>query len=172
MRWEYNLTQHLLRNESYQAWIFVMFTFPDKWATHWISFLCQVSFPLYGVWFFFFKWFYFLCFWFALFQEVSRAGATPLPFPNKEQTNVSKHDPVISVLKNPKQRCKNVVNVRLKVSLSGLHISDSFVYQRNPITLKRAVRFAVVCIKWCLFSILTLQVTSEGATSTGFCTYM
>lgn len=33
-------------------------------------------------------------------------------------------------------------------------------------------RFAVLYIKWCLFSILTLQVTSEGATSTGFCTYM
>lgn len=31
-------------------------------------------------------------------------------------------------------------------------------------------RFAVLYIKWCLFSILTLQVTSEGATSTGFCT--
>lgn len=74
-----------------------------------------------------------LVFWFALFQEVSWAGVTPLPFPEKEQTNVSKHDPVISVLKNPKQRCKNVVNVRLKVSLSGLHISDSFVYQRNTI---------------------------------------
>lgn len=74
-----------------------------------------------------------LVFWFALFQEVSWAGVTPLPFSEKEQTNVSKHDPVISVLKNPKQRCKNVVNVRLKVSLSGLHISDSFVYQRNTI---------------------------------------
>lgn len=167
MRWEYNLTSHLLRNESYQAYIFVMFTFPDRWATHWILFLRQVSFPLYGVWFYFL-----MCFWFALFQEVSRAGATPFPFSDKEQTNVSKHDPIISVPKNPKQRCKNVVNVRLKVSLSGLHISDSFVYQRNTITLKRAVRFAVVCIKWCLSSILTLQVTSEGATSTGFCTYM
>lgn len=88
-----------------------------------------------------------LLFWFALFQKVSQAGATPLPFSEKEQTNVSKHDPIISVLKNPKQRCKNVVNVRLKVSLSGLHVSDSFVYQRNTIALKRAVRFAVVCIK-------------------------
>lgn len=71
-----------------------------------------------------------------------------------------------------KKRCKNVVNVWLKVSLAGLHISDSFVYQRNTIALKIEERFAVLYIKWCLFSILTLQVTSEGATSTGFCTYM
>lgn len=70
------------------------------------------------------------------------------------------------------KRCKNVVNVWLKVSLAGLHISDSFVYQRNTITLKKEERFAVLYIRWCLFSILTLQVTSEGATSTGFCTYM
>lgn len=70
------------------------------------------------------------------------------------------------------KRCKNVVNVWLKVSLAGLHISDSFVYQRNTIALKKEERFAVLYIKWCLFSILTLQVTSEGATSTGFCTYM
>lgn len=70
------------------------------------------------------------------------------------------------------KRCKNVVNVWLKVSLAGLHISDSFVYQRNTITLKNEERFAVLYIRWCLFSILTLQVTSEGATSTGFCTYM
>lgn len=41
----------------------------------------------------------------------------------------------------------------------------------NWIEEKTRERFAVLCIKWCLFSILTLQVTSEGATSTGFCTY-
>lgn len=42
------------------------------------------------------------------------------------------------------KRCKNVVNVLLKVSLAGLHISDSFVYQRNTIALKKDKRFAVL----------------------------
>lgn len=33
MRWEYNLTSHLVRNESYQAYVFVMFTFPNRGNT-------------------------------------------------------------------------------------------------------------------------------------------
>lgn len=46
-----------------------------------------------------------------------------------------------------KKRCKNVVNVWLKVSLAELHISDSFVYQRNTIAFEKEERFAVLYIK-------------------------
>lgn len=151
-------------------------------ATHWIYFLCQVSQSQ-------------RCFFFVVvcpdniftrefhgqFCSAIWSGVSPIYLSlyvggEKEQMNVSKQQhviPLFSFLKNPKKkRCKNVVNVWLKVSLAGLHISDSFVYQRNTIALKIEERFAVLYIKWCLFSILTLQVTSEGATSTGFCTYM
>lgn len=154
-------------------------------ATHWIicDFLSGLSFcsMLFSV-----------CFsWFALtvHSAVSWAGLlhgsrwseshllfTPC-WSEKEQMNVSKqtilsHRSLLTNPKKKKKRCKNVANVWLKVSLVGLHISDSFVYQRNTIALKKEEKFAVLYIKWCLFSILTLQVTSEGATSTGFCTYM
>lgn len=153
-------------------------------ATHWISFLCQVSFSL---------WCYFALFCpDSVFTRESRGHVCSAPssraspsylslrvWGEKEQMNVSKQQRVIPLFlswriqkKQTKKRCKNVVNVWLKVSLAGLHISDSFVYQRNTIALKKEERFAVLYIKWCLFSILTLQVTSEGATSTGFCTYM
>lgn len=129
-------------------------------ATHWISFLCQVSFSLCSI----------LLLSVVLvgpIQRVSWTGVTPtylssLPVwgggRKKEQMNVRKHHPVVSVPKNPK--CKNVMNVWLKVSLAGLHISDSFVYQRKTVALKKAVRFAVVYIYKVMF-IQYFNITSD-----------
>lgn len=170
------------RNQKWEILAYIlMFTFPNKGDTLDFLSLSGLSFLLSLV-FFWFK-----LPWWCIHQRVSWAGLlchikqSPISFSlqvqgGKEQMNVSKQPqcyiPFCLFLKNPKKSCKNVVNVWLKVSLAGLHISDSFVYQRNTIALKKEKRFAVLYIKWCLFSILTLQVTSEGATSTGFCTYM
>lgn len=152
-----------------------MFTFPNKGDT--LDFLSLFLF------------FLFFCFKKICPDNVSTReadGPRPISLSLWEQMNVIANNnnnnnnllnPVISFflfLKNPKKDAKMWwMYDWKKVSLAGLHISDSFVYQRkfNSIEEKREKRdFAVLYIKWCLFSILTLQVTSEGATSTGFCT--
>lgn len=168
-----------MRDSSLQ---FFMFTFPNKGDTLDLFSLSGLSIS---------KVFFFLL-WFALtiYSPESFMGSSALqyevewvPFTFHSMWGVKKSKWMLvnnNMLSHyflfwriqKKKRCKNVVNVWLKVSLAGLHISDSFVYQRNTIALKIEERFAVLYIKWCLFSILTLQVTSEGATSTGFCTYM
>lgn len=45
------------------------------------------------------------------------------------------------------------------MSLAGLHISDSFVYQRNTIALKKQERFAVMYIK--VMFIQYFNITSD-----------
>lgn len=141
-------------------------------ATHWIYFLCQV--------------FLFVCLpWQCIHQSPMDRSALQYKVEQvpctlhsgwgwktaNECSLTAVHYPYSFSEESKKKRCKNVENVWLNVSVAGLHMSDSFVYQRNTIALKTE-RVAVLYIKWCLFSILTLQVTSEGTTSTGFCTYM
>lgn len=184
MWWESYLPLQAVRKWEILAYIFFffMFTFPNKGDTLDFFSVRSLSLSLWCV-----------LFWFcpdSVFTRESlmaRAGLPCVewvPFTFHSQCGVTKskwmlvnndmlsHHFFSEESKKKKKRCKNVVNVWLKVSLAGLHISDSFVYQRNTIALKKEERFAVLYIKWCLFSILTLQVTSEGATSTGFCTYM
>lgn len=152
-----------------------MFTFPNKGDTGWF---CQVSLFLW--WFF--------CQFVLLFPDsvlTNSHGRVALQ-PEVEKSPIYcslcagmqkskwmlENNYILPLFSSEESPKKVVANVRLKMSLAGLHISDSFVYQRNTTALKKEERFAVLYIKWCLFSILTLKVTSEGATSTGFCTYM
>lgn len=135
-------------------------------VTHWISFLCQFSLSLW-------------CFWFGLpsqciHQRVSQACLLCIMKPSKSHlplilcrgeengkwmfaNNMLSH---YFISEESQKRCKNVVNVWLKVSLAGLHISDSFVYQRNTIELKKKKR-KICCIVYKVMFIQYFNITSD-----------
>lgn len=101
------------------------------------------------------------------------AGARPVDpagVKNSKWMSVNNNS-IISYLKNPKKKKKKDAKMLWMYDWTCHLQDDSFVYQRTTVEDK----WKICCIvkKQTHFSsILTLQVTSEGATSTGFCTYM
>lgn len=142
---------------------FLMFTFPSKGDTLDFFSLCQVSSfslrcPFVGFAFSLYPW---QCIHRRALLCATPTGVSPinlsLPRAKKhecQQTTTTTSSRVSfseeskrkQTNKQTKKGCKNVVNVWFKVSLAGLHISDSFVYQRNTNCIEeKEERFLLYC---------------------------
>lgn len=165
-----------------------MFTFPSKGDTLDFFSLCQVSSfslrcPFVGFAFPLYPW---QCVHRRALLCATPTGASPINLSLPRAKNITKprmsaNNNVIPPFPFPKNPKENKQTSKQKKDAKMLWMYDSKCHLQDctfltvlftkgiQIALKKKKRdFAVLYIKWCLFSILTLQVTSEGATSTRF----